>query len=133
MRFSVFLRREPRPFAEQPGKMLLAGNSHIHGDFQQAPAGAGQEQLRLLDADALQVFIHGFVRMLPEKPVQIGGLNMKLMGDDGGCKGLGIVPAHDGQRLGHIAVGAGWLRLVLFQKAGYLQHHLDAQQGTEEE
>lgn len=41
--------------------------------------------------DALQVFIHGFVRMLPEKPVQIGGLNMKLMGDDGGCKGLGIV------------------------------------------
>ena len=73
MRFSVFLRREPRPFAEQPGKMLLAGNSHIHGDFQQAPAGADQEQLRLLDADALQVFIHGFVRMLPEKPVQIGG------------------------------------------------------------
>ena len=106
--------------------MLLTGNAHVHGDLQQAPACARQQQFRLLDADALQMLVHGLGGMLPEQPVQIGGLDMQLAGDDGGGQRLGVVPAHDSQCLGHIAVGSSRLRLVLFQQPGHLQHDLDA-------
>lgn len=71
--------------------MLLTGNAHVHGDLQQAPAGARQQQFRLLDADALQMLVHGLGGMLPEQPVQIGGLDMQLAGDDGGGQRLGVV------------------------------------------